>query len=74
MGWNKVWDDYFYFVNSYYAKPEDENDTWGTADYGGIFTAAVHRENIYATQFHIEKSGGAGLGLLNNFLSLKGGV
>ncbi|HPD02462.1 MAG TPA: imidazole glycerol phosphate synthase subunit HisH [Eubacteriales bacterium] len=80
MGWNKVSfvkqtpafasDDYFYFVNSYYAVPEDKTDVWGAADYGGAFTAAIQRGNIFATQFHAEKSGEAGLSLLNNFLKL----
>ncbi|MDR0320456.1 MAG: imidazole glycerol phosphate synthase subunit HisH [Treponema sp.] len=83
MGWNQVRfvkkapfgssDDFFYFVNSYHAKPEHESDLWGTADYNGKFTAAVNRENIYATQFHIEKSGSAGLALLNGFLNLRKG-
>ena len=83
MGWNNVHfvketlcdakDDFFYLVNSYYAKPEDESDIWGTADYDGTFAAAVCRDNIYATQFHIEKSGEAGLELLNSFLKQKGG-
>ena len=83
MGWNQVRfvknadcnarDDFFYFVNSYYAVPEDISDLWGTADYNDPFAAAVCKDNIYATQFHIEKSGEAGLELLNNFLSLKGG-
>ena len=68
MGWNKVWDDYYYFVNSYYAIPEKKDDVWGTADYNGTFTAAVRRENIYGTQFHIEKSGKAGLALLDSLL------
>ena len=80
MGWNEVSfvkkapfeteDGYFYFVNSYYAKPEDENDIWGLADYGGFFAAAVHRDNIFGAQFHVEKSGEAGLALLNAFLGL----
>jgi len=84
MGWNNVrfvkqapcsvQDDYFYFVNSYYAKPDDKSDLWGEADYGGAFAAAVCRDNIYGTQFHAEKSGEAGLLLLSSFLSLgKGG-
>ncbi|MCL2069753.1 MAG: imidazole glycerol phosphate synthase subunit HisH [Treponema sp.] len=82
MGWNKVSfvndtpvnalygaaEGYFYFVNSYYAKPEEQSDIWGKADYGGDFTAAVRRGNIYGTQFHIEKSGEAGLKLLRGFL------
>lgn len=81
MGWNGVRfiknklngieEDYFYFVNSYYAKPENKSDLWGTADYNGMFAAAVCRENIYATQFHIEKSGEAGLELLKGFLALR---
>ena len=69
MGWNKVWEDYFYFVNSYYAKPENAADIWGTANYNGEFCAAVHRDNIYGAQFHAEKSGEAGLNLLRRFLS-----
>ena len=83
MGWNQVEftkdvrftteTDYFYFVNSYYAKPENRSDIWGTAEYNGLFTAAVCRDNIYAAQFHIEKSGEAGLKLLDGFLSLKKG-
>jgi glutamine amidotransferase len=63
--------DFFYFVNSYYAKPEDVSDLWGLADYNGTFAAAIQRDNIYATQFHIEKSGEAGLALLKGFLSLR---
>ena len=80
MGWNNVsfvndaplaaQDGYFYFVNSYYAKLEDPADVWGTAQYGGQFAAAVCRGNIYATQFHVEKSGEAGLRLLKGFLTL----
>jgi len=80
MGWNKVIftespisnakEGYFYFVNSYYAKPENKEDLWGIADYNGKFTAAVHRDNIFATQFHVEKSGEAGLAILNGFLNL----
>ena len=78
MGWNQVrfikntpfstQDDFFYFVNSYYAIPKHTSDIWGVAHYNDPFTAAVRRENIYATQFHIEKSGEAGLALLNGFL------
>ena len=82
MGWNKVNfvknapvdapDNYFYFVNSYYAKPENESDVWGTSDHNGAFAAAVCRDNIYAAQFHVEKSGEAGLKVLDGFLRLKG--
>ena len=80
MGWNQVKiaqspicgarEDYFYFVNSYYACPEDASDLWGIADYNGSFAAAIRRDNIYATQFHVEKSGEAGLALLDGFLHL----
>jgi len=83
MGWNQVRfaegglggvrEGHFYFVNSYHAEPEDKGDVWGTADYGGEFTAAVRRGNIRATQFHIEKSGEAGLALLKSFLDLGNG-
>lgn len=86
MGWNKVrfikqtpcfaQEDYFYFVNSYYAKPADQSDLWGESDYNEAFAAAVCKDNIYGTQFHAEKSGEAGLLLLNNFLTLEkeGGI
>ena len=82
MGWNEVRfvnetpvgakNGYFYFVNSYYARPEDPDDTWGIGNYGEDFTAAVRRGNIYGTQFHIEKSGEEGLTLLKGFLTLAG--
>ena len=85
MGWNNVQfaketplaaqNDFFYFVNSYYAEPEDPSDIWGFTNYDTPFAAAVQRDNIYATQFHIEKSGEAGLKLLDGFLRLeKGGA
>lgn len=79
MGWNEVHfskgvaynaeDDYFYFVNSYYAVPENDCHIWGIAKYDGQFTAAVCKDNIFGTQFHIEKSGEAGLELLKAFLA-----
>lgn len=79
MGWNEVHfskgvaynaeDDYFYFVNSYYALPKNDCHIWGVAEYDGQFTAAVCKDNIFGTQFHIEKSGEAGLGLLKAFLA-----
>lgn len=77
MGWNEVvftktlGRDYFYFVNSYYAKPENDADIWGISDYNGPFAAAVCKDNIYGTQFHAEKSGEAGLKLLKGFLCLQ---
>ena len=74
MGWNEVKfikndkkNDFFYFVNSYYAQLRDSSDLWGISEYDGPFAAAVCKDNIYATQFHIEKSGEAGLQLLNSF-------
>jgi glutamine amidotransferase len=81
MGWNQViqarphalWatippDSYFYFVHSFYARPSDARHSVGEADYGGRFTAAVARDNIFATQFHPEKSAEHGLTLYRNFL------
>ncbi|MCC2954784.1 imidazole glycerol phosphate synthase subunit HisH [Massilia sp. IC2-477] len=81
MGWNRVrqtrahplWDGvedgaYFYFVHSYYAAPENRDDTIGEADYGGMYTCAVARDNLVATQFHPEKSAAAGLRLYRNFI------
>ncbi len=60
---------YFYFVHSYYARPRDPQHCVGEADYGGRFAAAVARDNIFATQFHPEKSADQGLALYRNFLS-----
>jgi imidazole glycerol-phosphate synthase subunit HisH len=80
MGWNRVrqtqahplWlgvpdDSWFYFVHSYYVVPRDERLTAGSTDYGGRFTCAVARDNIFATQFHPEKSAAAGLRIYENF-------
>jgi len=81
IGWNQVrqtrphpvWAgvedrSWFYFVHSYYARTSDARHSVGEADYGGGFTAAVARDNIFATQFHPEKSAQAGLALYRNFL------
>ena len=81
MGWNQVmqaqphpvWGDvpdasWFYFVHSFYAQPVHSRHSVGEADYGGRFTAAVARDNIFATQFHPEKSAAQGLALYRNFL------
>ena len=80
MGWNQVnfikstpcntQSDFYYFVNSYHAIADNESDVWGITEYNGLFTSAICSGNIYATQFHAEKSGEAGLELLNNFLKL----
>jgi glutamine amidotransferase len=59
---------YFYFVHSFYARPSDTRHSAGEADYGGRFTAAIARDNIFATQFHPEKSAAHGLALYRNFL------
>ena len=60
---------WFYFVHSYYARPADGADTAAESDYGGRFTCAVARDNIFATQFHPEKSAHDGLALYRNFLT-----
>jgi imidazole glycerol-phosphate synthase subunit HisH len=60
---------YFYFVHSYYAQPSVECHTAGETDYGGRFTCAMARDNIFATQFHPEKSAQDGLTLYRNFLA-----
>lgn len=81
MGWNQVtqtashpmWQDiadnaYFYFVHSYFAQPEQAAHTVGQTVYGAPFSCAVARDNIFATQFHPEKSAAAGLQLYKNFV------
>ena len=81
MGWNKVrqttphplWknirsDERFYFVHSYHVQPERESDCAGITNYVVDFTSAAARDNLFATQFHPEKSQRAGLTLLRNFL------
>jgi glutamine amidotransferase len=60
---------YFYFVHSYYPVPADPRDVALTTDYGGDFCAAVARDNVFACQFHPEKSQSAGLGLLGRFVA-----
>jgi glutamine amidotransferase len=68
-----VWGDvpdgsYFYFVHSYFAQPSDARHSAGETDYGQRFSAAIARDNIFATQFHPEKSADHGLSLYRNFL------
>jgi hypothetical protein len=55
---------YFYFVHSYYARPLDQRHTAGVTDYGQSFTSAISRDNIFATQFHPEKSADLGFDAL----------
>lgn len=62
----------FYFAHSYYPEPADPALTAGTADYPSAFTCAIARANIFATQFHPEKSHRAGLQLLANFVAWDG--
>jgi len=84
MGWNRVsqarphpiWagvpdNAWFYFVHSFYAEPADAIHSAGLTEYGTRFTSAVARDNIFATQFHPEKSADHGLMLYRNFLSWK---
>jgi imidazole glycerol-phosphate synthase subunit HisH len=59
---------YFYFVHSFFPKPEDTSIVAGITHYGGEFASAVCRGNVWATQFHPEKSQTAGLRLLGNFI------
>ena len=62
----------FYFAHSYYPRPDDPGATAGTTDYPLPFTCAIARANIFATQFHPEKSQRAGLQLLANFVVWNG--
>lgn len=81
MGWNRVrqarshplWagipdESWFYFVHSYYVHAQDPAHIAGETDYGVLFTSAVARDNIFATQFHPEKSAAMGLQLYRNFV------
>ena len=82
MGWNQVRQDRqhplwsgipdltsFYFVHSYFVVPQRKEDAAGSTEYGDWFTSAVARDNIFATQFHPEKSAEYGLKLYKNFVS-----
>ncbi len=87
MGWNRVfpgeaatrhvlWEgvpegSWYYFVHSFFATPVDEHHAAGHTEYGSRFTSAVARDNIFATQFHPEKSADQGLVLYRNFLRWK---
>jgi glutamine amidotransferase len=61
--------DKFYFVHSFYAKPENEADILAVNDYNGLpLNAAIHKDNVYGFQFHPERSGPKGLEILSRFL------
>ena len=80
IGWNKVWQtshclwrditdgERFYYVHSYYVCPQNTACIAGTTHYAIPFTAAIAKDNIFAVQFHPEKSAKSGLQLLNNFV------
>jgi len=87
MGWNEVshkqshplWNgikenNRFYFVHSYYVDPEDQTLVAGTTEYGIDFVSAIARDNVFAVQFHPEKSAHDGLQLLKNFSEWNGQV
>jgi glutamine amidotransferase len=87
MGWNRVRivqphpifenipdGSYFYFVHSYYPRPDDAAIVIGETEYGVTFASVVGRENVVATQFHPEKSGATGLRMYENFLRLAAGA
>jgi glutamine amidotransferase len=80
IGWNQVTEvgshpmlknvsegDEFYFVHSYYCRPTTKSDHLGYTDYGTEFCSILGRENLFATQFHLEKSGAKGLAILSEF-------
>lgn len=81
MGWNNLKiknkcplfegmdNEYMYFVHSFYVRPEDESVITATTSYGIDIPAAICKDNIFATQFHPEKSGEAGLNILRNFIN-----
>jgi glutamine amidotransferase len=61
---------YVYFIHSYYAKPAYQTDVVASTEYGVEFPSILERKNIFATQFHPEKSGEAGLTILRNFVEV----
>ena len=87
MGWNQVYQakpnvphalwhniadgERFYYVHSYYVQPADDSIISGFSEYPKRFTSAIATDNLFAVQFHPEKSAGAGLQMLSNFVSWK---
>lgn len=84
IGWNQVqqnnhplWhaipqNSRFYFIHSYFAKPENQHEISATTEYAGVFASALTKNTVFAVQFHPEKSQAVGLQLLKNFLSWDG--
>ena len=86
MGWNQLnikgrgkscpllkgiaGDSYFYFVHSYYVRPQENDIVAATTDYGVDFASMIWKDNLFAVQFHPEKSQGNGLKMLKNFIDL----
>jgi glutamine amidotransferase len=83
MGWNSLsikkgaklfqgipQQSYVYFVHSFYLKASDEKDVAATTHYSTLIDASVEKDNVYACQFHPEKSGDIGLTILKNFAGL----
>ena len=80
MGWNNIKvekkhfllkdikeNDELYFVHSYYPNPKNNDNIFATTEYETVFASAIGYKNLFATQFHPEKSGKIGLQILNNF-------
>ncbi len=87
MGWNSLkyphpgrlfrgvpQDSYVYFVHSYYLRAEEESIVTAATDYGTLIHASVEKNNIFACQFHPEKSSGVGMQILRNFVSIVNGT
>ncbi len=87
MGWNSLdikesatlfknikENPYVYFVHSYYLRADDENEVMATTNYSVNIHASVERGNVFACQFHPEKSGSFGLGILDNFIKVPSGT
>ena len=79
IGWNRIkttgnntilYDDYYYFVNSFYANPLDKSIISSVANYNIEFCASIEKENLFATQFHPEKSGKIGIETIKNWVNL----
>ena len=87
MGWNEVTatqphplldglrrGDEFYFIHSYYPRPDSDENVYAVTEHGGLFCAALGSRNLFATQFHPEKSGRLGLRMLERFARWDGTV